>query len=1481
MKDRVAPKQSTGRLRRWFRRAVYALGSLVLLVGAAVLVMTRSFVLAPIIASQLSEGLGGDVTIGAVRVRGFQRVVLENLTIRSPDVRGDAGRILFVPRTEITTDLLTLIRGTIDAATIQFQNPVLRVSEDQDQAGRFNFSALGARSDETGDHPPLPGLNIEILKGRLEMGTHDDDRWQPAGSLPIAGSIHAQKGSEWYNYDIEERDDTGAPLANGGFAIRGRINVSTFALDGWISGLTLNQRMKSLTPLVVRSWWERLALDGRVREAGVRFEPGTPAQAWIDVEDIGITIPLPPEVIWARYRDGKVTPIEGLPRLRVDAGRIDLRGETLRLSDLRGVVAGNQAPSDSATVPYRINGTISGLPAISWDQREQWAREVAEFAELDLTLSLDDFRLVEAGGGAGTVELPQVVAEVLRLFNARTCVLNTGVHVTRAAATIDASGVRASQPLRTSGHAKMTEASGAYGKFPYPLEHVTAEIAFEGDRIEVLSLIGTGPRGGTVSLGGVVAPLTKWPRVQLRVSGKGLPVDDLLRNAMGEQYQRVIDALMHKPSYQRLAGAGILPGNESIARAEQATVAYVQDAERRRALLPNDDALISLDGQVARRLAALERLRTMADFRMGGTVDLELNIDREEGRGQRTYTTGVITLHDVGLMFDRFPYPFRIERGELRLERDGVQVRDWLGVAAGGGQVLIKGDIRTPNRPEGGVHIVPELSIGVVDDVLNPALLAAIPFGSNEAAGEDVGAISRVGRMIEAAGLEGVFSYLADITTDQAGDVDWTIEAVVDGARAEPREALTRAMRDLGLFWPTGFTLEQVTGSMVISRQGIAIAAPGITGQRGDGAVTVRGEVRNASARSGEAIELDVDFTGFALEEYLLNLFPGEGAQAASAFWERYRPEGTFDASLQYRSAGGVLSPLALLVKPHHVALHLGDQTLRLQGTDERAAVTLGSSRIEFADLALEILEGNRPDGMFRVHGAYGVNDQQATLRVEGTVQGARFESTWPVEVLRVLGRDALIEVYESYDPAGVFDASFEASLAPGQPAQARAIIRPSTMNATVHGERLSMTFDPGSTVEADALGLTLRGVRGTLASGATFDLTGAAAMNDNRTLLDLNVRYRGRGEGGEILAFLPAPVKDAFRSIALTFGDAVELDNIWLRAERAGESGAPWSVSLQGPILIHGASLDAGLQFSQVDGRIDASVESMPGRPLRLDLDVHADRAVAKERPLTNLRAHVRLDETGEAIVIPDFRADLAGGIVTADARLQVATPSDDSRAVEAGFYALTASAVGIDLRSLAERIPSDSPGPTGAVVGNVAEPGPQGMVFAGLSLSGLRGDPSSRRGTASLRVIDGTLARNPITLPLLQLSQLMLPLNASLSYAEAAAFIEGDIAVIEQILFESDALLLTGSGVMTLDDLVVDLRLRGRGRAAVPGLSEIIGFITDQIYAIQVTGPITGTTARLVPIPGLTRALGLSRPPAHRVAPALRPAANGSNGQ
>lgn len=1482
MTERDQRTQSGARLRWWTRRAVIALGVIVALLVVAAWVMTRSFVLSPIIASQLSKGLGGEVSIGAVRVRGFQRVVLENLEVRSPDVGGDAGRVLFVPRTEISTDLLALIGGTIDTATIQFQDAVLRISEDEDQAGRFNFSSLGAKTDDSGADTPIPGLIVELVRGRLEMGTHDGDRWRPTGSMPISGSIHAQAGSEWYNYDIEERDETGAVLPNGGFAIRGRVNVSNFALDGQISGLTLDQRMKSLTPLVVRSWWDRLELDGRVRDAGVRFEPGAPAHAWIAVEDIGITIPLPPEVIWARYRAGEVTPIEGLPRLRVDAGRIDLNGETLRLSDLRGVVAGNLAPSDSAAVPYRINGTIGGIPAISWDDREQWALEVAEFAELDLTLSLDDFRLVEAGGGAGTVELPQVVAEVLRLFNARTCVLNTGVHVTRAAAPSDAAGTRVPQPLRTSGHAKMTEASGAYVKFPYPLENVTAEIVFEGDRIEVLSLIGSGPRGGTVSLGGVVEPLTKWPRVRLRVSGKGLPVDDALREAMSEQYQRIIDALLHERSYQRLAQAGVLPGDEQVARAEASTVAFVQEAERQRTLpLADGEAVAALDVQIARRLAALERLRSMRDFHLGGTVDLELSIDREEGRGQATHTTGVITLHDVGLMFDRFPYPFRIHRGELVLERDGARVRDWLGVAAGGGQVLVNGDIRTPGRPEGGVRIAPDLTIGVIDDVLNPALLAAIPFGSNEAREDEAGAISRVGRMIEAAGLEGIFRYVARIGVDEAGEVDWSIDAVVDGARAEPREELTRAMRGLGLFWPTGFSLDQVAGSMTISRRGIAIAHPGMTGRRGEGRVTVQGEVRNTTAQGGEAIDLDVDFTGFALEEYLLNLFPGEGAEAATAFWQRYRPEGMFDASLRYRSEGGVLSPLALSVKPRDVALHLGEQTLRLRGTGERAAVTLGSSRIEFTDLALEVLDRGEPDGLLRLHGAYGLNDRQATLRVDGTVTGARFESVWPVEVLRVLGRQSLIETYESYDPAGVFDASFEAAISPGNPPEARAVIRPVTMEATVSGERLRMTFDPGSAIEADALGLVLRDARGTLASGATFDVTGDAAMRDDRTLLDLNIRYRGRGDGGEILAFLPQGVKDAFQSIALTFGEAVELDGVRLHASRDGTTAAPWSVSMTGPIVVRGATLDAGLLFSNVDGRIDAAVESNPGQPLRLLLDVHADRAVAKERLLANLRARVHLNDAGDALLISDFRADLAGGVVTADVRLQVGEGRLPGFPAEPGWYMLDATAVGVDLRALAERAESASGLTHGANGGGRAAGGPEGMVFAGLSMSGMRGEPASRRGTASLRVFDGTLARNPITMPLLQLSQLMLPLNASLNYAEASAYIEGDVAVVEHILFESDSLLLSGSGIMTLDDLVVDLRLRGRGRGAVPGLSEIVGFITDQIYAIQVTGPITGTRARLVPIPALSGLLGLDRSSGHRAAPALRPVSNAPNGQ
>jgi hypothetical protein len=79
----------------------------------------------------------------------------------------------------------------------------------------------------------------------------------------------------------------------------------------------------------------------------------------------------------------------------------------------------------------------------------------------------------------------------------------------------------------------------------------------------------------------------------------------------------------------------------------------------------------------------------------------------------------------------------------------------------------------------------------------------------------------------------------------------------------------------------------------------------------------------------------------------------------------------------------------------------------------------------------------------------------------------------------------------------------------------------------------------------------------------------------------------------------------------------------------------------------------------------------------------------------------------------------------------------------------------------------------------------------------------------------------------------------------------------VLDDIVLEASsgdvaAFSLLGAGTFDWKTLDVDLRLRPRGGWLV--ISDIIGFMQDQLYEISVTGSLLDPDVGLVGLPGLT---------------------------
>jgi hypothetical protein len=394
-------------------------------------------------------------------------------------------------------------------------------------------------------------------------------------------------------------------------------------------------------------------------------------------------------------------------------------------------------------VPYEISVVIAPLPAIDWDNKQEWVERALRTAPFEMNFRIHRFAISrDEAGNAPALDLPVVVAKSLAKFRLSDWVLRSEVQVRRGPATIAADGSFVESPLITNGQAFIDNATGRYVKFPYLLENVKAYLEFDNHKVRIEYLDGTGSGNATVHIVGTIAPPDNDAEVQLTLIGSNVPVDDRLRDALDDKERAVFDAVFHRPSFESLRDAGLLanPGPNELATLS-AEIATLKSQRSRSGDTPELSEKIET---LTARLDALGRLTQAGDFEPGGVVDLNLNIFRPYGDNEKTTTSGTVTIQSGGILFQGFPYPIRVMGGTLNWKENQIEIGpppnrqgetgaglDVLTLNGGRGTIggLFEVAGTGPNR-----QFVPRLQVNVNDDAISDGLYAAIPLTETERA---------------------------------------------------------------------------------------------------------------------------------------------------------------------------------------------------------------------------------------------------------------------------------------------------------------------------------------------------------------------------------------------------------------------------------------------------------------------------------------------------------------------------------------------------------------------------------------------------------------------------------------------------------------------------------------------------------------------------------------------------------------------------
>ncbi len=1122
--------------------AVAALG--LALAGGSWWYVTRSWFIIKQVTPELEAKLGGDVQIGHARYLGNGILLFEDMTLRAPFPSGKAGRVLQIGRAQVALDEGRLWHGEALIKDITLDDVILRLSENAKALGVFNYHAL--RPDWSLEEIEKPELlpSVRINSAVIEMGIHVRDAYMEKGQRRVAGYMHpSPDGGGTYTFELGELGENGVSLGEDGVFIKGQWNVQTLAHQARIDGLALDERALAMCPQMARIWWERMDLQGRVAFATVERTSEGPFTVELHVDEVALTIPIGPEDFWACYREGRVEQVPVQPRMRVSGGTIKLQGDRLTLINLQGEVGGADGQAQIIGVPYLVNLTIEQLPSLDWEKKEQWLDEVLNSAPFAMSIRTDDFRLpkVTDDAAAPGVELPRQLAYLLAKFNLSGWSLSTEVDISRGSPVLDDDGQPQPSPILTKGQAYISDASGAFDKFPYPLEDVDGYVQFDSEQVTVHYLTGKGSNDAPVRISGTIAPPGNDAAVSLTLIAHDIPLDDRFRQALRPGERATFDSLLHRPTFERLRSAGLLMDDAAIEQARH-------DLDAARAALAQQQPEVLTDESQAgpaawpRTIARLETLIEAGPFELGGRVDLDLAIERPFGPDQPTTVTGTVTVQSADVLYDQFPYPIHVHGGVIAVQGDRISLGEGLALSTSGmGTGTAKGDIKL-RRDDGSKHTAPDLRISILGDELNEALFAAVPplrrreAGVGGATDRNDPRKARAARILSAIGLKGLLNYTGTISTDADGRIVFDFAVKLSQGSAAPTDELLSIMRDLGLLWPRGFSLDSVEGLFRVTPSRVELAD--VKGRRGDGRVTVSGFI--GLGDDSNATDVTVQFNDLAVEKYIVNLAPGEGENRAAALWDRYQPRGTYDAELHYRAVNGKPEPTRLVVWPQALEIQIDGQPVQL--ARERGSLTLQGSQVVFQDLALRVHSHHGDDGLFVLDGSYGLAEETQALRLDGTWSGGNLASPLITEVMTLIGAETEAQRYARYQPSGSFDAQFTYHSPPGdRPASFLCKIQPHKIAFSLDDVPITLELDEESEIIFMPDKVLLRNIAGRNGEG-TFRIAGSFVLADLLEA-DLKLAYVGRIDGPQLRAFLPRQVRSTIDALALEANQPVRLE--------------------------------------------------------------------------------------------------------------------------------------------------------------------------------------------------------------------------------------------------------------------------------------------------------------------------------------------------
>ena len=1422
------------RVRRWLRAVLVVA---ILALAGTVYHFTRPATLAELILPRASAAIGGEVLASRIAFGGLNTIVLSDLKVRVPGWDGIAGELIASNRIEVHFSLARLLFGDFFVRSVQVDQLRLRLVESADRLGVFSVLALDPKpADNKGGGPQRPEL-ISVNDLVLENGVLTGKGYSELGQLRFTGRVAPDTDSPTaFGFALTGRPDNKGELLIR--AIEGRFDPQTEAVSITCEDLEIDRRKLAVAPISVRNWMSRLDVAGRITRARFDSSPTGEPFALIDLRGAAVNLPVDSlsggalANAWGGFAGGKAVDLVATPRMKLDTGSLRLERNVLHFEDVAGKLGASEDDPRVIALPFKgdfeVRLPVESLPPFEWEQRDTWVENAARIAPFKIKLEIPSFESPPPKEGApDTLQLPRGATRLLADFDITSWKIRVSTQVSRDAPSPE--GVPGE--VRSQGELVLEKGSGAFEEFPYRLDDVSGRITFTNDNVTVERIEGKGAGGAVVAIEGKLHGITQGALIDLKIKCEDAPIDSRLFGAFEEAPREALQLLFDERAARQLGEAGLLP-DENLIVAQRAELTRLGDGAETAALRER-----------------LERSRDAGAFRLGGRCGFDIRVFSEPGWGKPVEVTGQVDVRQAGLVFTRFPYPLRLEKGSFTVLDEAIEIANGgiTAVTPAGGLLTVSGRVDIPRLADKSRGMRIDMRIKDSADALNPTLLAAIPHSVNEVpAGWPGTNLAPAGELLSSLGLRGDIALDGSVRTEttgpNAGQERFDFRIDFRNGTAAPDEQGRAALAEDGLPWPADFVLSDCKATIELTPERVVVRD--CTGHNGTGSIS-------ASATAdleGPGRLIDLTLTeipiGRAFEGYL----SPDPAEAAKRF-SRYAPSGSISGAIR-RTVDESGARTQGQLTPSAIELTLDGNRTRAERTE--GAIAVEAAGLRARGLVFTLAEGDQSDGTLRIDGPLSESAAAGGDGLKVAIAGCRVESALVREIL-LLRAKGVLDLLKDRNAKGRFDATFESAVAEGKTVE-RFAIAPRELSLGPADGALELTFQgidfirgDGSDVAFDLHGTVHGAHAGSLEVKGNYE-----ARADNR--LFASMRLLTNGLSPALREQLPPPLDFSARArdVLATKRFELVIDDLGLRWPQNGSAAEPDLYTMRGTVRLEGASFNAGTRFSEIDGDLPLRFRYEPrgATPIDFQATLTAKGGRVFDRWIGPTNATLATRDGGRGFTVTGS-GDVAFGRfdLSADLDFDKDTYAARVRIAEADYDALRADAK-----------------PEGLVARNASRL--SGFVNLGGSMSGTA---DTRTGNGRVTIRNAKLASMPVAMRVLQLTQLMLPMSSTISATDAEFAIRGNTAEVSRITMNAGTIDLEGKGTVDLPTFAVGLRLFAKG--TIPILSDVIGGVTSQIFAVDVSGTLSDPKASIAPLPGISSAPEAPVSPAE---PAATPPAN-----